>query len=734
MANIDIKEWQIGENTYKFKDEVARQQLATKQDAITQVTASVDSNVGTPSVTPTWNNGTLDLAFHNVKGEQGIQGEKGAQGDSVLVGQGDLPLAHVLGYDATKAMSQKGVTEAMDEALQAVKRLVAIEPTLVTSGSNLTKTGNNESGSPSSRIKDYDIDASKTYYVTCRNPKPSTLCGVTFYVSGSWVPRYVGDGSTNAFDIVKAPLAPPSGTTKIRVFGLVSDGNHEPMLYEAVGTIDVQGLRDDMDKVLDVLPEDVNQLMKVTEEEPSAKTTGYQLNTDGSNRASTTNAILNTYIDIDDTKRYLVTCRQSKAVGTAGVCLYDSNGDCISAQFIGDGTTVAHDVVKSELNIVEGTVRIKVFGSAIYSRPALYKIDGNIDLGELYADVEEMKSYPLRGKKIAVIGDSISTILNGNNPFIRIQSRDVGSPLLSYVSWNDVYTSNNGVTRTPTYKTIGGVTLTEDMIDGELHTFTPNENDVDKELYVPRHYDKNDASVRVWSQVLCDRTGANLIANASFSGSTMNSSTKNENSRGVMFEGSEAWHPCTIARCKARDENGNIILPDVIIIERGTNDLTYTNNGDYNEMTLDFPDMSNGITWDTDYDDITVSDGEGGEVVKRVYSFVKAYMLTIQRLRGAYPNATIICATPNIFKRVHYDRFPTRNDAWSLPDLCNCIRKIADYMGCGLIELDKDGITWENMYPTYIKDDPEHPTHPNNNGHRVMGEKAAVDLKYVLNP
>ena len=35
MANIDIKEWQIGDNTYKFKDEEARQQLATKQDALT---------------------------------------------------------------------------------------------------------------------------------------------------------------------------------------------------------------------------------------------------------------------------------------------------------------------------------------------------------------------------------------------------------------------------------------------------------------------------------------------------------------------------------------------------------------------------------------------------------------------------------------------------------------------------------------------------------------------------
>lgn len=43
----------------------------------------------------------------------GIIGPKGPQGDSVMIGQGDLPLAHVLGEDNTKAMSQKGVTDAV---------------------------------------------------------------------------------------------------------------------------------------------------------------------------------------------------------------------------------------------------------------------------------------------------------------------------------------------------------------------------------------------------------------------------------------------------------------------------------------------------------------------------------------------------------------------------------------------------------------------------------------------
>ena len=48
-----------------------------------------------------------------IKGETGATGPQGPQGDSILVGEGDLPLAHVLGQDNTKAMSQKGVTDAV---------------------------------------------------------------------------------------------------------------------------------------------------------------------------------------------------------------------------------------------------------------------------------------------------------------------------------------------------------------------------------------------------------------------------------------------------------------------------------------------------------------------------------------------------------------------------------------------------------------------------------------------
>ena len=327
----------------------------------------------------------------------------------------------------------------------------------------------------------------------------------------------------------------------------------------------------------------------------------------------------------------------------------------------------------------------------------------------------------LAGKKVAIIGDSISTIYGFDTPYWTVKAVDVGETIQSYVTWQDVY-GNYAYPDTshPTNKTIGGVTLTASMIDGELHSFTPVAGDVGKEIGVPRHYSGNTASVDVWSKRLCDATGATLLANASWSGSAITSVL---NDGGTAYKvGSQAWHPCTIGRCRVRDDEGNFIEPDVIIIYRGTNDFSYANNGSYPTLQITDVDLTSGFSATTD------------KVADHTYSFRTGYYMAIQALRTAYPNAIIVLCTLNVFKRVTYDKWPTRNDAFTLPDINNVIREIADITGCGLIELDKDGITFQNCYPTYISDSSTTPTHPNTNGHRVMAEKALADLTYVLNP
>ena len=54
-----------------------------------------------------------------------------------------------------------------------------------------------------------------------------------------------------------------------------------------------------------------------------------------------------------------------------------------------------------------------------------------------------------------------------------------------------------------------------------MQSFTPILEDVGKEIGVPLNY--NSASTKVWSELLCEQTGANLLCNASWSGSSMNS-------------------------------------------------------------------------------------------------------------------------------------------------------------------------------------------------------------------
>jgi lysophospholipase L1-like esterase len=55
------------------------------------------------------------LDFVIPQGQTGQTGPQGPMGESVIVGQGDLPLTHVLGQSTEKAMSQKGVTDELEK-------------------------------------------------------------------------------------------------------------------------------------------------------------------------------------------------------------------------------------------------------------------------------------------------------------------------------------------------------------------------------------------------------------------------------------------------------------------------------------------------------------------------------------------------------------------------------------------------------------------------------------------
>lgn len=337
------------------------------------------------------------------------------------------------------------------------------------------------------------------------------------------------------------------------------------------------------------------------------------------------------------------------------------------------------------------------------------------DIDDLSSQVEELssqvddlssKQYPLKGKKVSIIGDSISSSARNNAPYWLIVASDVGNQIQSYVTWADIYADWNGTT--PTNKTIGGVLLTEEMV-GTLQTFTPVAEDIGKTLGKGQVYNSGD--IITWSERLCQKSGAIWLSNAAWSSARM--TTGNFGTDDGQIAGSTGYSDCTIGRLRKRKDDGSFETPDVVLIYMGTNDMTHNTYAHIDDI-----DIMGGIPQN--------------DLIDGVHQYKAAYYRCIQKVREAYPNATIICCTLNVFKRINYAQFPTNNGIYTLPQMNDAIREIANTMGCGLIEFDKDGITFENCYPTYISDSATEPTHPNNTGHEVMAMKALADITYCL--
>lgn len=312
----------------------------------------------------------------------------------------------------------------------------------------------------------------------------------------------------------------------------------------------------------------------------------------------------------------------------------------------------------------------------------------------------------LTGKKVAIIGDSIST--NGNTgsyhnvPEITITSDDVGVELSAYLTYYDVQAG----------LTLGGHTFTSAEIGTEV-TFTPISDDIGKSIGLPNNYNPN--STTVWWEVAMSELGFIPIP-VCWSGASITAHEGDTSEYKTSF----AWHDAQIRKCGIRTPGSMArTAPDVIIIYRGTNDFSHA---PYARLTAGYFD-----NYDWSYPASDYSDG--------VYGYKEGLALTVKKLRIAYPNAKIILCTLNVFKRVNYSHFPTNNGYNSLPQYNDAIREVADFFGCDVIDFDRDGITFENCYSGgYITDSSTTPTHPSNKGHWVMGQKAIADLNAKYNP
>ena len=413
---------------------------------------------------------------------------------------------------------------------------------------------------------------------------------------------------------------------------------------------------------------------------------GY-LNFDGT-KVSNTYYLMTDFIPVNEGEIF----RYTGKCGNAGVAIVGysaSSENSYVATLVTNGEFNNH-----EFTIPSGVSFIRACGSNEllgFDNPSLRKLTSTS-----FANISEWK-----GKNVVILGDSISTndnttTIERNAPEILITTEDVGKSLSAYLTYYDV---QNGLS-------LGGHTFTSAEIGTEV-SFVPTTEDVGKAIGLPNNY--NLGNVVVWWEYLKERMGINPIP-VCWSGSSITSHEGNNN----MYKTSYAWHPAQLRKCGIRI-SGTMerTAPDVIIIYRGTNDFSHS---PYTKLTKDYFENIDLEIADTD-------------VVDGGYGFKEGMCLTIKKMRELYPFAKIVLCTLNVFKRINYGHFPTNNGLNSLPQYNDAIREIADYMGCGLIEFDKDGITFENCYPTYISDSATIPTHPNNNGHYVMGMKALTDLK-----
>lgn len=311
----------------------------------------------------------------------------------------------------------------------------------------------------------------------------------------------------------------------------------------------------------------------------------------------------------------------------------------------------------------------------------------------------------LTGKKVAIIGDSISTNGDysptnplGNVPEIVITSEDVGITLSAYATEYDVGT------------VVGGHTISTDDVGTEI-TFVPTESDVGKYVGKPLTY--NPTSRKVWWEVMQEALGFDPIA-VCWSGSSISSHEENNDA----YKTSYAWHDAQIRKCGIRTPGTMMrTAPDIIIIYRGTNDFSHS---PYCVLTNDYFASYN---WNYPETDVVANNG---------YGFKEAISLTVKKLREAYPSAIIVLCTLNIFKRVNYSHYPTNNGHNSLPEYNNAIKEVANFFGIPVIDFSADGITFENMESgLYITESGL--THPTDKGHKAMANKALRDFINSVN-
>ena len=198
---------------------------------------------------------------------------------------------------------------------------------------------------------------------------------------------------------------------------------------------------------------------------------------------------------------------------------------------------------------------------------------------------------------------------------------------------------------------------------------------------------------KTWWKLIADNSGLTILANASWSGSSVCDDDNLINSAKV------AYSDARIADLSVNNNN-----PDIIIIMIGTNDFKHAN--------------ALGTLTDSDIPPLGTTS---------IHTFKEAYACMINKIHIAYPNAHIYCCT--LIPR--YDSstgstYPIKNsDGISIYQYNKAITDIAEWMNCNLIRLDNI-FSLQKVYDYTV----DHALHPNYAGAKIISNRI---LKYLIN-
>jgi lysophospholipase L1-like esterase len=193
--------------------------------------------------------------------------------------------------------------------------------------------------------------------------------------------------------------------------------------------------------------------------------------------------------------------------------------------------------------------------------------------------------------------------------------------------------------------------------------------------YIPKDYrnyysSKHFSVDKTWWMQFAFLTGATLLSNASWSGTT------------VTYTGLDVWNSYFYSDTRI-DYLGNKGIPDIIIVIGGTND-----------WGLHPCDLGNYPSEDT-------------------LTFVGAYTTMLKRIKKKYNDSFIICSS--ILPRSQ-SKNTNNSKGWNISMANNIIERLATDNDCLFVDMDECGIN--NPSSQYMLDS----VHPNAKGMRLIAE------------